>query len=121
MRKGASEERSNSSGSLAPLRPVMAPFKVIRTGGSVREGVEASHIPMQAPPRSRRLLPEELKPLNNKYQGKEREWMQRLPISKVKEGIYIKEEAAPNGLQQHKRKRQSRILRFLLSKARLGS
>lgn len=33
--------------------------------------------------------------------------MQRLPISKVREGIYIKEGAALNGLQQHKRKRQS--------------
>lgn len=69
----------------------------------------------KAPP-----LPEELKPLNNKYQGKRREWMQRLPISKVKEGISIKEETAPNGLPQQKRKRQSCILCFLVLKARHG-
>lgn len=50
MRKGASEERSNSSGSLAPLRPVMAPFKVIRTGGSVREGAEHRTFPCKLLP-----------------------------------------------------------------------
>lgn len=50
MRKGASEERSNSSGSLAPLRPVMAPFKVIRTGGSAQECAEHRTFPC-------RLLP----------------------------------------------------------------